>query len=52
LISGLATAALAEISVLTFVVPVFGWLLPIVRLLGFAWMICAGVLLPRTRAAP
>jgi len=44
---GLAIAAAAELSVLTFLAPLFAWLLPLVRFAGFAWMICLGALLPK-----
>jgi hypothetical protein len=47
---GLAIAAAAELSVLTFVVPFAAWLLPLARFAGFAWMICLGALLPKARA--
>jgi hypothetical protein len=49
---GLAIAAAAELSVLTFVVPLAAWLLPLARFAGFAWMISLGALLPKGRAGP
>jgi hypothetical protein len=51
MVSGLGIAAAAEVSVLTFVAPVFSYLLPLARFAGFAWMICVGALLPKARPA-
>jgi hypothetical protein len=46
---GLGIAAVAELSTLVLVLPVAAFLLPVARFAGFAWMICAGVLLPKAR---
>lgn len=51
MLAGLGIAAVAEISVLTFVAPVFSYLLPLARFGGLAWMICVGALLPKARTA-
>jgi hypothetical protein len=50
MLAGLAIAAAAELSVLTFLAPLFAWLLPLARFAGFAWMICLGALLPTRRS--
>jgi hypothetical protein len=49
--SGIALAALAELSTLVLVVPEGVYLLPIARLLTFAWMICVGAMMPKSKAA-
>ena len=48
-ITGLAVAAVAELSTLTLLVAGVSYLLPVARFLGFAWLIAAGFLLPQTR---
>jgi hypothetical protein len=48
---GIAIAAVAETSTLTIVTPAAAYLLPLARIPAFAWLICAGALLPRSRAA-
>ena len=47
---GIAIAAVAEASTLTIVTPAAAYLLPVARIPTFAWMLCIGVLLPRSRA--
>jgi len=47
--SGLVLAVLAELSWLTLVVEPATYLLPLVRFPAFAWLIAAGVVLPRSR---
>jgi hypothetical protein len=42
-------AILAEVSTLTLVWPAAAWLLPIVRFPAFLWILCAGVMLPKSR---
>jgi len=44
---GLAISAAAELSVLTFLAPLFAWLVPLARFAGLVWMICLGALLPK-----
>lgn len=48
---GAVIAALAAIAGFTLLFNVLAFLLPIVHLLGFIWIIAAGLLLPRTRPA-
>ena len=48
---GLAISAAAELSLLTFLAPLFAWLIPLARFAGLVWMICLGVLLPKGRAS-
>jgi hypothetical protein len=48
---GLAIAATAELSTLVFIVPAAAMLLPIARFFGFIWMVCAGVVLPKSRGS-
>ncbi|AKU92715.1 hypothetical protein [Vulgatibacter incomptus] len=47
--SGIALAAIAELSTLSLVLPVFAYLLPLARFPSFAWLIVAALLLPSTR---
>ncbi len=47
--AGLVLAAAAELSTFTLVWPPLGFLLPLARFLGMAWLIAAGALLPVTR---
>jgi hypothetical protein len=49
-IAGLAVAAVSELSTLTLLVSGADVLLPAGRFAGYAWLIAAGFLLPRTRA--
>jgi hypothetical protein len=46
---GILVAALAELSVFSLVLYPAAFLLPAARLLGFAWMICVGASLPKSR---
>jgi hypothetical protein len=46
---GLVVAVVAELSTFTLVAPWAAYLLPLARLGAFAWLICAGVLLPDER---
>jgi hypothetical protein len=46
---GLAVAAVAEASTLSLLVTPAMYLLPLARFPAFAWMICVGALLPKTR---
>jgi hypothetical protein len=46
---GLAIAALAELTTLVLVWPELGAILPIARVLGLAWLVVAGALLPLRR---
>jgi hypothetical protein len=46
---GLGVAAVAEASTLSLLVASAVYLLPLARFPAFAWMICAGALLPKTR---
>jgi hypothetical protein len=46
---GLVVAAVAELSTLALVAPAAAYLLPLARFPGFVWIVCAGVLLPRSR---
>jgi hypothetical protein len=48
--SGLAIAAVSELSTLTLLDAAFLPLLPIARFSGLAWLIAAGAWLPKTRA--
>jgi hypothetical protein len=50
--SGIAVAAVAELSSLTLAVAPVMILLPIARFAGFAWIIVAGAALPTTRDSP
>jgi hypothetical protein len=50
--AGLVLAAAAELSTFTLVWPPLALLLPVARLLGMAWLIAAGALLPVARRAP
>ncbi len=47
--AGLVLAAAAELSTFTLVWPPLGFLLPLARYLGMAWLVVAGALLPVTR---
>jgi hypothetical protein len=47
---GLFIAGLAELSVFALIVYPAAFLLPAARILGFVWMICVGVELPKSRA--
>lgn len=47
--AGLGLAAAAELSASSLVWPALGFLLPVARLLGMAWLVGAGALLPVTR---
>jgi len=49
--SGLGLAALGELSSLTLLFDEAAYLLPATRFLGYAWLICLGAVLPKTRAA-
>jgi hypothetical protein len=49
-IAGLVLALLAELSSLTLLLDPAAYLLPVARFGGLAWLIAAGVLLPRRRA--
>lgn len=46
---GIVVAALAELSFFTLVFYPATYLLPAARILGFAWMICVGARLPKSR---
>jgi hypothetical protein len=46
---GLVIAAIAEVSVITMVVPAASLLLPVARFPGFIWMIAAGFAMPKRR---
>jgi len=46
---GLVVAALAELSALTLIAPAAAYLLPAARFPALIWMICVGVLLPKSR---
>ena len=46
---GLVLAAAAELSTFALVWPPLGFLLPLARFLGMAWLFAAGALLPVTR---
>lgn len=48
--SGIGLAAIAELSTLSLVTPSFAWLLPLARFPGFAWIVAAAFLLPKTRS--
>jgi hypothetical protein len=48
---GLGLALVAELSTLVLVLPAAVYLLPIARFSGYAWMINAGIRLPRNRRA-
>jgi hypothetical protein len=48
---GLLIAAVAELATLVFVAPALGFLLPLARFAGFAWMILVGALLPKAKVA-
>ena len=48
MVFGLVVAAIAELSVLALVFPAAAWLLPLARFPALVWLICAGVLLPKT----
>jgi hypothetical protein len=48
---GLVVAALAELSSFTLIVYAAAYLLPAARILGFAWLIGMGAMLPKSRAA-
>src|SRR5262249_22044025 len=48
---GFVLAAVAELSILAFVVAPAVFLLPIARFLGMFWLIGAGAVLPRSRPA-
>ncbi|TMB33165.1 MAG: hypothetical protein E6J61_06005 [Deltaproteobacteria bacterium] len=50
MVAGLAIAAIAELSVLTFVWPAAAILLPIVRFTGLLWMVGIGIVIPTSRA--
>lgn len=47
--TGLAVAAIAELSTVTLLVPAAAILLPAARFAGLAWLIATGFVLPRTR---
>ncbi len=47
--AGLVIAAAAELSTFSLAWPMLGFLLPLARFLGMAWLIAAGALLPITR---
>ena len=49
---GLVLAGIAELSVITLIVPQFVWLLPIVRFPSFIWMIGTGFTLIKKRPEP
>ncbi len=49
MISGLAVAAVAELSWLSLVLPAASWLVPLARLAALAWLLAAGALLPARR---
>ncbi len=49
MVSGLAVAAVAELSWLSLVVPGASWLLPLARFPALAWLLAAGALLPARR---
>jgi hypothetical protein len=46
---GLAVAAIAELASLSLILVPATYLLPAARFSAFAWMICVGALLPKTR---
>jgi hypothetical protein len=46
---GIVVAALAELSFFSLILYPAAFLLPAARFLGFAWMICVGVSLPKSR---
>lgn len=48
-VSGLALAAIGELSAVSLVVPGALFLIPLTRFPGFVWLIAAGFLLPRAR---
>ena len=47
--AGIVVAALAELSFFSLILYPAAFLIPVARLLGFAWMICVGVVLPKSR---
>ena len=49
MVSGLVTAALAELGWFSLVLPAASVLLPVARFPGLAWLIAAGTVLPRRR---
>ena len=49
--AGLVLAAVAELSFLSMTIEALQFLLPVARFGGLAWLVAAGFLLPRTRAA-
>ena len=49
--AGLVLAAAAELSFLSMTIEPLQFLLPVARFGGLAWLVAAGFLLPRTRAA-
>jgi hypothetical protein len=51
-IAGLALAAVAELSALTLLLDGAAYLLPVARFGGLAWLIAAGVMLPKRRTPP
>jgi hypothetical protein len=50
MVLGLVIAVVAELSTLVLVIPAAGYLLPLARFSGFAWMICVGALLPKSKS--
>ena len=49
MVTGVAIAAIAELSALTLVIPAAAYLLPLARLTAMIWIIVAGVRLPASR---